>query len=50
MLVFLAILGLGAALAYIRFRVDAGAEAIAIGVGAFVLASIVSSAVQVADP
>jgi regulator of protease activity HflC (stomatin/prohibitin superfamily) len=49
MLVFLAILGLGAALAYIRFRVDAGAEAIAIGVGAFVLASIVSSAVQVAD-
>jgi regulator of protease activity HflC (stomatin/prohibitin superfamily) len=48
-LVFLAILAVGAALAYLRFRVGAGAEAIGIGVGAFVLASVVSSAIQVAD-
>ena len=49
MLVFIVILGLGAALAYVRFRVGAGAEAIGIGVVAFVLASVVSSAIQVAD-
>ena len=49
MLVFIVILGLGAALAYVRFRVGAGAEAIDIGVVAFVLASLVSSAIQVAD-
>ena len=49
MLVFIVILGLGAILAYVRFRVGAGAEAIGIGAGAFILASLVSSAIQVAD-
>jgi regulator of protease activity HflC (stomatin/prohibitin superfamily) len=49
MLVFLIILGLGAALAYQRFIIGEGAEAIGIGLGAFVLATIVSSAIQVAD-
>lgn len=49
MLVFLAILAVGAALAYFRLRVGAMPEAIGIGTVFFVLAFIVSSAIQVAD-
>ena len=49
MLIFVVILGLGAALAFVRFRVGAGAAAVGIAAGAFVLASLVSSAIQVAD-
>ena len=49
MLVYLAILAVGAALAYFRFRVGAMSEAIGIAVVFFVLAFIVSSAIQVAD-
>ena len=49
MLVFLAILAVGAALAYFRLRVGAMPEAIGIGAVFFVLAFIVSSAIQVAD-
>ena len=46
---FLVILGIGAALAYARYRVGANLEAGGIGVGAFVLALVVASAIQVAD-
>jgi cellobiose-specific phosphotransferase system component IIC len=46
---FLVILGIGAALAYARYRVGANLEAGGIGVGAFVLAMVVASAIQVAD-
>ena len=46
---FLVILGIGAALAYARYRVGANIEAGGIGVGAFVLALVVASAIQVAD-
>jgi regulator of protease activity HflC (stomatin/prohibitin superfamily) len=49
MLIFMAILGLGVALAYSRYRVGAIGEALGIGICAFVLALIVSSAIQVAD-
>ena len=49
MLVFIVTLGLGAALAFVRFRVGAGAEAVGIAAVAFVLASVFSSAIQVAD-
>jgi regulator of protease activity HflC (stomatin/prohibitin superfamily) len=49
MLIFMAILGLGVALAYSRYRVGANGEALGIGICAFVLALIVSSAIQVAD-
>ena len=45
----LVILGIGAALAYARYRVGANLEAGGIGVGAFVLALVVASAIQVAD-
>jgi regulator of protease activity HflC (stomatin/prohibitin superfamily) len=48
-LVFFVILGVGAALAYARYRVGANVEAVAIGVGAFVLALVVAAAIQVAD-
>jgi regulator of protease activity HflC (stomatin/prohibitin superfamily) len=48
-LVFFVILGVGAALAYARYRVAANLEAVGIGVGAFILALIVASAIQVAD-
>jgi regulator of protease activity HflC (stomatin/prohibitin superfamily) len=48
-LTFIAILGVGAALAYARYRVGDNAEAAEIGKGAFVLALIVSCALQVAD-
>jgi regulator of protease activity HflC (stomatin/prohibitin superfamily) len=49
MLIFIAILGLGVAVAFSRYQVGANDEAIGIGVCAFVLALIVSSAIQVAD-
>jgi regulator of protease activity HflC (stomatin/prohibitin superfamily) len=48
-LIFIVIAGLGAALAYARYRVGATSEAVGIGVGAFVLALAVSYAIQVAD-
>src|ERR1044071_3554258 len=43
------IFGLGAAVAYARYRVGANVEAVGIGVVAFVLALVVVSAIQVAD-
>jgi len=49
MLIFLVILGLGAALAYAVHSVAANWEAVGIGVCALVVAVVVSSAVQVAD-
>ena len=49
LLIFVVILGIGAALAYARFRVAGNFEAGVIGVCAFVLAIVVSSAIQVAD-
>ena len=48
-LIFVVILGIGAALAYARYRVAGSFEAGVIGVCAFVLAIVVSSAIQVAD-
>lgn len=48
-LVFIVILGIGAALAYTSYRVSANFASIWIAVCAFVLACIVSSAIQVAD-
>ncbi len=48
-LVFIVILGIGAALAYASFRASTNPASIWIAVCAFVLASIVSSAIQVAD-
>ena len=48
-LVFIVILGIGAALAYAMYRVGANVEAGGIGICAFVIAMIVSSAIQVAD-
>jgi regulator of protease activity HflC (stomatin/prohibitin superfamily) len=49
LLVFFVILGIGAALAYARYRAGDNLEAGAIGISAFFLAMIVSSAIQVAD-
>jgi regulator of protease activity HflC (stomatin/prohibitin superfamily) len=43
------IFGIGAAFAYGRYRTGANLEAAGIGIGAFVIASIISSAIQVAD-
>jgi regulator of protease activity HflC (stomatin/prohibitin superfamily) len=48
-LIFIVILGIGSALAYARYRVGSDAEALEIGVGAFVVALAVSWAIQVAD-
>jgi regulator of protease activity HflC (stomatin/prohibitin superfamily) len=48
-LIFFVILGVGAALAYARYRVAGNFEAAVIGVCAFVLAIVVSSAIQVAN-
>ena len=48
-LIFVVILGLGAALAYARFRAGDNLGAGCIGGGAFVLALVVASAIQVAD-
>jgi len=49
MLVFVVILGIGAALVYSRYRVGNIMDAIGIGIGMFILAVVVSSAIQVAD-
>jgi regulator of protease activity HflC (stomatin/prohibitin superfamily) len=48
-LVFVIILGIGAGLAYARYRVGDNFEAAGIGVAAFILALVVSSSIQVAD-
>jgi len=48
-LIFIVILGIGAGFAYARFRIGSNAEAGGIGVVAFVIALVVSSAIQVAD-
>ena len=48
-LIFIVIAGVGAALAYARYRVGANLETAGIGVGAFVLALAVACAIQVAD-
>jgi regulator of protease activity HflC (stomatin/prohibitin superfamily) len=48
-LLFIVVLGAGAALAYTRQRVGASAEAFGIVIGAFVLAIIVASATKVAN-
>jgi regulator of protease activity HflC (stomatin/prohibitin superfamily) len=48
-LIFVVILGIGAALAYARYRVSADFEGLWILAGALVLAFIASSAIQVAD-
>jgi hypothetical protein len=48
-LVFAIILGICAALAYGRHRAAAEPEALGVGVGAFVLALIVSRGIQVID-
>ena len=49
LLIFIVILGLGAAFAYVTNGFAANAEVVGIGVVAFVLALVVSSAIQVAD-
>jgi hypothetical protein len=49
-LIFIVILGAGAALVYARYSVGANVEAAGLGVGAFVLALVVASAIQVAEP
>jgi regulator of protease activity HflC (stomatin/prohibitin superfamily) len=49
LLIFVVILGIGAALTYVRYRVAGNFEAGVIGACAFVLAIVVSSAIQVAD-
>ena len=48
-LIFVVIAGVGAALAYARYKAAANLEAAGIGVGAFVLALAVSYAIRVAD-
>jgi len=48
-LVFLLILGLGAVLAYARHGAAINAEFVGIGVGAFILAMLASSSIQIAD-
>jgi hypothetical protein len=48
-LIFIVVLGLGAALAYATNGLAANLEVVWIGVGTVVLALVVSSAIQVAD-
>ncbi len=48
-LIFIVVIGIGAAVAYARYRAGANVEAVGIGVGAFVIASIISAAIQVAN-
>jgi regulator of protease activity HflC (stomatin/prohibitin superfamily) len=48
-LVFIVILAVGAAFAYVRHGVEPNLESVLIGVTAFVVALVVSSAIQVAD-
>ncbi len=49
MLVFVIILGIGAAFAYAKYRVGDNFDAMGIGICTFVIAVVVSSAIQVAD-
>jgi regulator of protease activity HflC (stomatin/prohibitin superfamily) len=49
LLIFIVILGLGAAVAYATHRVEVNSEVIWIGIVTFVLALVVSSAVRIAD-
>jgi len=48
-LVFVVLFGIGAALAFSRYKAADNFSALGIGIGAFVVAIIVSSAIQVAD-
>ena len=48
-LIFFVIPSLDAALAFARYRIGASLEAVGLGAGSFVLALIVSSAIQVDD-
>ena len=48
-MVFILILGLGAVLAYARHGAAINAEFVGIGVGAFILAMLASSSIQIAD-
>jgi regulator of protease activity HflC (stomatin/prohibitin superfamily) len=48
-LVFFVVLGVGAALAYVRYRAADNVAAIVIGVCAFILALVLAAAIQVAD-
>jgi len=48
-LIFVVILGIGIALAYARYSVSANLGSVWIGVGALVVAIVVSSAIKVAD-
>jgi hypothetical protein len=49
-LIFIVILGLGAAVAYATHRIEINSEVISIGIVTLILALVVSSAVQIADP
>ena len=49
-LIFIVILGLGAAVAYATHRIEVNSEVISIGIVTLILALVVSSAVQIADP
>jgi regulator of protease activity HflC (stomatin/prohibitin superfamily) len=49
-LVFIVILGLGAAVAYATHRIEINSEVVSIGIVTLILALVVSSAVQIADP
>jgi regulator of protease activity HflC (stomatin/prohibitin superfamily) len=48
-LIFIVILGLGAAVAYATHRIEINSEVISIGIVTLILALVVSSAVQIAD-
>jgi len=48
-LIFIVILGIGVGLAYTMYRVSANVESVWIGVSAFVIALVVSSAIKIAD-
>jgi regulator of protease activity HflC (stomatin/prohibitin superfamily) len=48
-LIFIVVFGMGAAVGYLRHRAGANLEGVGIGVGAFVLALVVSWGIQVAD-
>ena len=49
LLIFIVIWGLGAAVAYATHRLEVNSEVVWIGIIAFLLALVVSSAIQVAD-
>jgi regulator of protease activity HflC (stomatin/prohibitin superfamily) len=48
-LISIIVFGVGAALAYARFKAGANGEAFGLGAGAFVIALLIASAIQVAD-